>query len=81
LERIEAGTLNAARPTRMPPAKKMNAMRSQITPHTVVENNFSWIGNPHKKNRPCDGKHPQILANAEASEEFTFLAIVSSTGR
>jgi hypothetical protein len=30
---------------------------------------------------PCEGKQPQILAKADASEAFTFRAIVSSAGR
>ena len=30
---------------------------------------------------PCEGKQPQIFAKADASEAFTFRAIVSSAGR
>lgn len=30
---------------------------------------------------PCDGQQPQIWANAEASDELTFRAMVSSDGR
>jgi len=31
-------------------------------------------------NVPCDGKQPQIFAKADASEAFTFRAMVSSMG-
>jgi hypothetical protein len=30
---------------------------------------------------PCEGKQPQIFAKADASEAFTFRAMVSSAGR
>jgi hypothetical protein len=53
-------TLNTASPTKMPAAKKMKAMMSQITPQT------------------CEGQHPQISANADASLVLTFRLIVSS---
>jgi hypothetical protein len=57
-----------------------------MTPHTLL-----WIskkstsGQPtlaHKGTLglPCEGKQPQIFAKADASEAFTFRAMVSSTG-
>ncbi len=63
--------------------KKQKAMMSQMTPHTLgktliisrvrVTSNEEGDGGV-----PLEGKQPQILANADASDEFTFRAMVSS---
>ena len=72
-----------------PPAKNAIATMSQMTPHTAK----AWTRRVSKRERkeelgarrapgggyaPCDGQQPQISANADASEPFTFRAIVSS---
>jgi hypothetical protein len=71
-------TLNTARPTMIPSAKKMNATINQITPQTV-----EWIRLYNSSNArthsPRDGQQPQISANALASELLTLRRMVSSS--
>jgi len=80
--------LNARMPTMMPKRKKMNAMTSQMTPHTVANSSRNALRSVHaaqvKKKRvisvPREGKQPQIFAKADASDVLTFRAMVSSVG-
>ena len=73
-------------PTKTPEMKKMKAMMSQMTPHTFVKESANDRSVRTRSNKallglPCEGKQPQIFAKADASEAFTFRAIVSSAGR
>jgi hypothetical protein len=62
-----------------PAAKKAKAIKSQMTPQTMDDHKpYQSLG--ASKDEPWDGKHPQIRANAEASELFTLRAMVSSIG-
>lgn len=63
----------------MPAAKKQKAMINQMTPHT--RRRVSAQSETVLNGLPCEGQHPQILANAEASELFTLRSIVSSTNK
>ena len=66
----------------------MNAMTSQITPHTFENSSRNALRSVHaayvKKeaiiNVPREGKQPQIFAKADASDVLTFRAMVSSVG-
>lgn len=51
-----------------------------MTPQTVKKGTKVMVRNDETKRKhgPCEGKHPHIWANAEASELLTFLAMVSS---
>ena len=76
-------------PTKTPEMKKMKAMMSQMTPHTLFfeicekgwQRSARTCSNKALLGLPCEGKQPQIFANADASEAFTFRAIVSSAWR
>jgi hypothetical protein len=76
-------------PTKTPQMKKTNAMMSQMTPQTFFfeicekgcHRSARTRSNKVLLGLPCEGKQPQIFAKADASEAFTFRAIVSSAGR
>jgi len=57
------------------------------TPHFFCELVKKGAGDQHilaqkrMVHLPCEGKQPQIFAKADASDAFTFRAIVSSAGR
>ena len=69
-------TLKATSPTMIPKAKNIKATTSQMKPHTKEYQNMKIRF--ESLNTPLEGQHPQILANSEASDVFTFLASVSS---
>jgi len=71
-------TLKATKPTMTPRAKNIKAWISQITPHTEILRLF-WKQQSEREGGPRDGQHPQISANAAASEPLAFRAIVSSS--
>ena len=75
-------TLNTTRPMMTPAAKKANAWMSQMTPHTVRRRDQKVLVGTEGLGRdvPWEGQQPQISANDDASEPFTFRAIVSSAG-
>lgn len=66
-----------------PAAKKMKAIMSHRTPHTTCAEE-KQLSQPMMQREarldgaPCEGQHPQMCANADASDEFTLRATVSS---